>query len=89
MISRDVALMNDVPQGAYVQQVVKDSPADKAGLQQGDIITKIGNQSLQTSDAELQKVIASKKVGDSIGITYWRNGKSADTSATLAAAPSQ
>ena len=89
MISRDVALMNSVPQGAYVQQVVQGSPADKAGLQQGDIITKIDGQQLQGTNQELSTYIAKKKVGDDMAISYWRDNKQQDTKATLTTAPSQ
>lgn len=35
MISRDAALLNEVPQGIYVVEVVNDSPADKAGVTEG------------------------------------------------------
>ncbi|HUS60139.1 MAG TPA: trypsin-like peptidase domain-containing protein, partial [Nevskiaceae bacterium] len=41
MISQDLALLNEVPQGAYIVEVVSGSPADKAGVKVGDIITKL------------------------------------------------
>src|SRR5207249_626560 len=37
MISRDLSILNEIPEGAYVQSLVSGSPADKAGVQQGDI----------------------------------------------------
>ena len=46
MISEKAALLNEVPVGAYVQTVIKDSPAAKSGLQSGDIITEIEGQKL-------------------------------------------
>ncbi len=48
LVSRDVAILNQVPQGAYIQEVIPDSPADKAGIQPGDIITKIDGQAVNT-----------------------------------------
>lgn len=88
MISQDLALANGVPQGAYVENVVQGSPADNAGLQQGDIITKVDGQRIMGT-TDLSTVISKKKVGDNITITYWRNNTSTDVQVTLTAAPSQ
>lgn len=87
-ITQDVALLNDVPQGAYIQEVVSGSPADKAGIQAGDIITDIDGQKLNSTN-ELATLIGKKKAGDTISITYWRNGNSTDVSVTLVSAPNQ
>ncbi len=91
MLSQNVALLNNVPVGAYIQSVVAASPAEKAGLGQGDIIIKIDGQKVSDSlsNNELTKVIASKKVGDKISLSIWRNGKTLDVAATLEAAPNQ
>jgi len=83
MISRDVALMNDVPQGAYVVEVVADSPADKAGIKAGDIFTKFDNQSLKDEKADLAKMISQKKVGDKVSLTIWRDGKEMEKDVVL------
>lgn len=87
-ITQDVALVNDVPQGAYIQEVVSGSPAAKAGIQAGDIITSIDGQKLSSTN-ELATVIGKKKAGDTISITYWRDGNSTDVSVTLVSAPNQ
>ena len=50
MVSPQSAAANDVPQGAFVQEVVEGSPAQNAGLQEGDIITKIDGQANRSSD---------------------------------------
>ncbi|MEX2007469.1 MAG: trypsin-like peptidase domain-containing protein [Candidatus Levyibacteriota bacterium] len=86
MLSKDAALLNEVPVGAYVQSVVSGSPADKAGLDTGDIITRIDGQNIGD---ELSSVIAKKKVGDKINLSVFRDGKTMDISATLEAAPNQ
>lgn len=85
-VSRDLAIANDVPQGAYVLGVVADSPADKAGLQKGDIITKIDGEKVGDNFAG---TIGQKKVGDTVTITYWREGKTQDVSVVLGNATSQ
>lgn len=91
IVSRDLAIMNNVPEGAYVQKVVADSAADKAGVQKGDIITKIDNEKI-TENKELAKIIGKKKIGDKIKIEIWRSdgesGKTQEVTATLEAAPS-
>ena len=63
-IDTKTALMNDVPAGAYIQEIVADSPADKAGIEEGDIITK---------PKELAKEIAKHKVGDKMDVEVWRD----------------
>lgn len=89
MLSQDLAIQNNLVQGAYVQSVVSDSAADKAGIKNGDVIIAIDGTKVQTDSSQLSKYIASKKVGDSITITVFRDGKSQDIKATLEAAPNE
>jgi len=81
-ISQQEALFNNVVQGAYVQSVVTGSPADKAGIQAGDIVVKFDGKTVN-AQTELSTLIAGKKSGDSVSITVWRNGKIVDTTANL------
>jgi serine protease Do len=87
-ISQRAAILNNVPQGMYITQVGAGSPADKAGLQQGDIITKI-NDTKMTNDQDLATFIQSLKIGDTVKIEYWRDGQTQNTTATLIEAPAQ
>lgn len=94
MISRDLSIQNEIPEGAYVQTVIQGSSADKAGIQQGDIITKFDGQKITTDSAQLAKLITAKKVGDTVSVTVWREddngkGQSVDLTVTLEAAPNQ
>jgi len=89
IISREVAIRNELPEGAYVQQVVEGSAAEKAGVLPGDIITKMDGQKLTDSEGGLAAVINKKKVGDSVTVTVWRDGKTLELKATLEAAPNQ
>lgn len=69
-------------QGLVVLAVKPEGPADKAGLQELDIITKINNQVLRDrSDFLLHMMKA--EVGDKIQITFWRGGQERTTEATL------
>ena len=68
--------------GALVREVTPGSPADKAGLQQGDVITKIGNTQVDGGDTVVGQV-RGFKVGQQVQITYMRNGKTSNVTVTL------
>lgn len=64
-ITSDVSQSYNMPKGVYVTQVVKNSPAEEAGIQKGDIITKIADVSVTSFDelkAELEYHAAGTKV---------------------------
>ncbi len=88
MLSKNLAILNNLPQGAYIQNVQTGSPADKAGIQQGDVIVKIDGQAINDTNT-LAAVIAKKNVGQTITITIYRNNNTQDLKATLIAAPQQ
>lgn len=83
IISERSALMNEVPQGAYVINVVSGSPAEKAGVRPGDIIYKIDGNSVTEKDGGLSKIISGKKVGDIIKLTVWRDGETKEIPTTF------
>lgn len=83
MIGRDLALLNEVPQGAYVVEVVEDSPADEAGIKKGDIITHFNGEKISEENGGLAKLINQKKVGERISLKIWRDGEELETTATL------
>jgi len=75
MISRQTAVLNSVPQGAYVVDVVSGSPAQKAGVVVDDIITKLDGQELNEKNT-LVDAISKKQSGDTSNIEVWRDGQS-------------
>ena len=83
MISRDLALLNEIPEGAYVQEVVSDSPAERAGIEQGDIITKIDGKPIREKEGGLAKIISGKKVGDTVELEIWRDEKTKKITVSL------
>ncbi|MBI2598731.1 trypsin-like peptidase domain-containing protein [Candidatus Curtissbacteria bacterium] len=85
-ISRDVALLNEVPEGELVREVVGGSAAARAGVRVGDIITHLDGQKL-TEENSLSLVIRTKKVGDPIKVRLWRDGQTLDLAAILQEAP--
>lgn len=79
-------------QGAYVKgtngpAVIPGSPAEKAGLKEGDIITKINNQTVDSNNT-LSSVIGQYNVGDTVTVTYVRDGKEQTTQVKLGSTPS-
>lgn len=79
-----------VTNGAYVSgdannpAVVAGSPADKAGLRDGDVITKVNDKTLDGTNT-LASTLAQFAPGDTIKLTVLRSGKSLTISVTLAA----
>jgi serine protease Do len=62
------------PQGALVASVGENSPADKAGIKDGDIILEFDGKKIDTMRT-LPKVVANTKVGKSVQLNIWRNKK--------------
>jgi len=62
------------PQGALVGEVMKDSPAEKAGIKQGDVITEFMGKKIDQM-SELPAIVAQTKVGTKAEVTVMRKGK--------------
>ena len=72
----------DKPEGALVSTVEKGSPADKAGLQSGDVIRQVNGQAI-VSSGDLPAVIGLAAPGDTVKLEVWRQGASRELSARL------
>ena len=68
--------------GALVSQVVPNSPAEKAGIEQGDIILEFDGKEVSDSK-ELPRIVASTPVGQSVMVKISRNGKMTDRQVKL------
>lgn len=69
-----------LPPGLYVQNSIPDGPAYNAGIQNGDVITKIGSREI-TSMKDFQAALENLESGAVVGVTVERNGR--DQYATL------
>ena len=69
--------------GALVNSVEKGGPADKAGIESGDIILKVDGKSV-TSSSELPRIITQVKPGAKITLQVWRKGATKDLTVTVA-----
>lgn len=85
MIDRETALLNDVPEGAYVVEVVSGSSADVAGVERGDIIMQVDGKKVSEMKGGLAEVVGQKKVGDKVKLMLWRDGVREEIETTLKA----
>ena len=63
-----------LPQGAWVKSVEFDSPAEIAGLTEGDVIVGIGETTI-LGDATLRKARGQIEAGESVALYFWRDGQ--------------
>ena len=70
-VSSDIASVYNMPLGIYVNSVVSGSGAEKAGILQGDIITKFNGKDI-SSTTELQSYLASCSAGDTVKVVISR-----------------
>jgi S1-C subfamily serine protease len=68
--------------GALVTQVQANSPADKAGLKDGDIVFQVGDQAVRNY-IELQAQVRQHRPGDSVALKVHRNGSDVTVNVTL------
>ncbi|MCB9372028.1 MAG: trypsin-like peptidase domain-containing protein [Microthrixaceae bacterium] len=71
--------------GAQIVSVSAGSPAEGAGIQEGDLIVRVGDDSVQ-SNTDLAAAIRSHQPGDTVEIVLVRNGQEATVTATLVSA---
>lgn len=69
-------------EGIYVAKVTEESTAEEAGMKEGDVITAIDGKPVNKM-AELQEVLAKKRPGDKVTVTYLRDKKKATKTVTL------
>ena len=84
MIDQQTAILNDLVQGAYVVEVLTGSPAEKAGIQEEDIIMEFDGHKIDGKDDQgLAKYIAEKNINDTVRVKIWRNGEVSEKTITL------
>ncbi|MGH3278778.1 MAG: S1C family serine protease [Trebonia sp.] len=83
-IPPEAAAQAGVSEGLYVEGVVADGPAARAGLRTGDVITSVEGEPA-TSNTQLQELTLTKKPGDQVSIGYERGGKRQTATVTMAA----
>jgi serine protease Do len=76
-----------VNRGALITSVTSGGPADEAGLRPGDVITKIGDEVINTTE-DLVSAIGSHQIGDQVEIVYYRGSVQKVANATVGESPS-
>ena len=74
--------------GALVAEPQKDTPADKAGIKAGDVVTAVNGDTVK-GPRELAKMIAAFDPGETVDISIWRNGKSETVKVELGSLPTE
>lgn len=87
-VDEKTAKQYNLPMGVYVYTVGKDSPAEKAGLQKGDVITKIEGVEVKTVN-ELNKEKNNHNIGDAVTLSVHKNGEDSDVQLTLTETPKE
>jgi putative serine protease PepD len=74
--------------GAQIAQATPGGPAEKAGLSEGDVVTKVDGETVQTPD-DVAQAIEDNKPGDSVDVTVQRGGSDHSVKVTLGQRPAQ
>lgn len=81
-IDEATAQKHNLVVGVYIREVKDFSPAQKAGLKVGDVITSVNNTSISTVD-KLTDLISSLNIGDTVTVSYYRDGDIKNINITL------
>lgn len=83
-VTESLAGQLDLPvdYGVGIQSVEAGSPADEAGLQEGDVIVGVEGQEIRTT-GDLFSVLSDHRAGDVVTVEYYRGGDKSETEVTL------
>jgi serine protease Do len=70
------------PQGAVIRSVIAGSPAEKAGIEGGDVVTKVDGKTVEKA-ADLRRLVANVKPGAKTTLTVFRRGTTKDIVVTV------
>jgi serine protease Do len=86
-IARAKALNLKEERGAEVTNVAKDSPADKAGIKQGDVVLEYDGAAVEGIE-QITRLVRETPIGRQVKISVWRNGAAQTLTATVEASRS-
>jgi serine protease Do len=87
-VSKELAETLGLPkqQGALVTQVERDSPAEKAGVEAGDVILRFDGRTIERA-TDLPRIVGGTKPGSKVTMTVWRKGAQRDLQVTVGELP--
>ena len=85
-LTQELASRNNLVVGVYVQSIDEFSAAEKAGIKVGDVIIEAEDTKITTMD-ELNTLKNKKKIGDTMKLKIYRDGKTKDVTVTLQEQP--
>lgn len=71
-----------IPAGAVVKTITEDGPADKAGLQENDIITAINDEEISSS-SDMVAIVRKSAKGEELKLSVYRQGKTTNVTVTV------
>ncbi len=85
LVDEQTAVTNDLATGAYILEVIENSPADTADLEEGDIIVSFDGAQIDAEEGQrsLAEAILEREVGETVPIEIWRDGDTISTEITL------
>ncbi len=87
-VDEDTAKRYNLPTGVYVYTVENNSPASKANLQKGDVITKVAGVEVKNVN-ELNREKNTHNIGETISLSIFRNGETIEVNVTLEETPAK
>ena len=72
-VTNDIANEYEIPKGTYIKEVVMDSPAMAAGLQSGDVVTRMAGETILTVDS-YESTLLSLEPGERVEVVVQRQG---------------
>jgi len=86
VVTEEIANLRSIPMGAYITRVFPESPAEKAGLERGDIIMKLGARDIN-AEYSIARVVSQLKVGDRVQLFVDRENEQIDVEVILEESP--
>ncbi|MFA9556272.1 S1C family serine protease [Evansella sp. AB-rgal1] len=79
-----LGLPEEIKGGVYIEAVPEsDSPAGRGGLQEGDVVVELDGETIKDGHDLRRFLYTEKKIGDTMEVTYYRNGEKQQTELTL------
>jgi S1-C subfamily serine protease len=84
IIDQRTAVVNDLPEGAYVLEVIEGSPAEKAGIRPEDVILSFNGKRIRgNDDTGLAELVLETNIGETVPVEIWREGETIRINLTL------